>query len=169
MKNLFLLAVSSVAILATVGCGQTPVNETSNTNTGSSNNVTDDQTNNTPSGDPTDGQLSGTECGDGALLSYNCWTSRFPADIYGKGDVSCSFLISCCGKDIGNGWTTVYSNMAGLRGFVDSGSVISKASCKDLPALDDLDGDSTPNESDVTPTGGDKNTWEEKAENDTGR
>jgi len=110
-------------------------------------------------------QLSGTDCGDGALLKYDCWTSRMPADIYDKGDVTCTFLISCCGKDIGNGWQREYPKMTGLRGFVDNGSVISKASCKDLPALGDMDGDDVANADDDTPVVNGKKPWEEKNTN----
>jgi hypothetical protein len=154
IKKLFLSFLAIFAILITAGCGSAPTITSTNSNAG------EQQSND---------QLADPDCGEAALLSYSCRTSRFPADINGKGDVACSFLISCCGRNIKNGWETVYPEIAGLRGFVDSGAIESTASCKDSVATGDLDGDGTLNESDTTPLGGDKSLWEQKAAENSGR
>lgn len=175
IKKYFFSSLFILIALIVAGCGSAPT-ETSNNNStetspqsNNSNSQTTNSFNDSSNDSTTVDQLPDPNCGDGALLSYNCWTSRFPADISDRGDVTCSFLISCCGKNLGNGWETIYPDLAGLRGFVDSGAMVSSASCKDSPALGDLDGDGTPNESDKTPIGGDKNAWEENAEGNSGR
>jgi len=140
------------------GCGSTSVSDNS-----TSQMVNDGQTevtNSATNGGQAPVQESGDECGDGALLTYNCWTSRFPATPTERSDVTCGFSISCCGE-VKNGWQTVYPEAAGARGLVDGGSISSNASCKTLSPLD-VDEDGVPNESDPTPINDEK---EVKVEN----
>jgi hypothetical protein len=141
----------TVLLLVLPGCGNLDSGNAYDPATGDGSDASD-----------ADANFEGTSCGDSALLAYNCWTSRFPADIHDKGDVTCSFVVSCCGKDLGNGWDTTYPKIAGLRGFVDNGSVVSPASCKQLDPLD-VDGDDTPNNADSTPFGSDWKPWDAKA------